>query len=314
KKLNLVSFFLIFSNQTFAQTWCAPGAEWHYRIYVPMYLFHQDGYLKITVANTYTLGSHVYHELKGAYNGQMAPPNSPIITNPNYYKATTYEANHVVYISRRDTLIFDTLADFNASVGDKWLKSNFYNECQTWQNSLITSVVVTDTGHVQINGVNLKRLTLNINPSAPSQTISIIEKIGCIQYFMYPYVTCTIDDWSYGNFVCYKDNNFPLYQPPGYTLPCDFTTVGLGEYNVVDSDFKVYPNPGSDKICISFPEMWNGKNMNLLVRDALGKKVKEQEFTETHEFDFGEYPAGFYQIELISGNQILGCRKWIKAE
>ncbi|HQQ95341.1 MAG TPA: T9SS type A sorting domain-containing protein [Bacteroidia bacterium] len=313
KRIGVLICILFILGTTNAQTWCAPGAEWHLRSLMPFPLFYQDGYIKINPVAYGSYGTSTVYRLDGVFNGKLYTTPATY-TQVTLYSLYTFESNQVIYARLNGSVtIFDTIANFNAVPGDSW-RALYYSYPLADPTCTVERVTVTDTGHVMINGFSLKKLKVTMPYYSTFRTYEIVERIGCLAGFLFPLKRCDIDGFDWGSLACFKDNTFPLYQPPGYTLPCDFTTVGLGENNFVDSDFKVYPNPGSNKVIISFPELWNGKNTNLVVRDALGKKVKEQKLTGTCEFDFGEYPAGFYQIELSIGNQILACKKWIKSE
>ncbi|HQQ94880.1 MAG TPA: T9SS type A sorting domain-containing protein [Bacteroidia bacterium] len=315
KKFNFITLFYVFSNLTFAQTWCAPGAEWLYRVYNPSFLFHQDGLLRVKVDSSYVQAGINYYVLNGTFYGTTWQPGAPSTTISNMYRATTYEINKVVYVSRRDYPIFDTLANFNAAIGDKWLKSNLYNDCPPTYTPGIQyrMVTVIDTGHVIINNVSLKKLILSLHPASTTNTITMIEKIACLETFMYPYYFCVSDDWDLGKFACYSDHNFPTYKNPNYTLSCDYTSVGTYEAELSEKHFNIFPNPVTGRFLVLLPEGTQVPVDQLTVLDPTGRKIMEKTISEPCEIDLSPYQSGLYHILLSSGGQIIATRKLIKS-
>ncbi|MBL7901763.1 MAG: T9SS type A sorting domain-containing protein [Bacteroidia bacterium] len=316
KKALLLLFASILTGSIQSQTWCAPGSEWLYRVYRLSYLFPQDGFLRVQIDSSYTQAGITYHILNGTYYGTTYPPGSPTKTITEMYRATTYETNGVVYVSRRDYPIFDTLANFNASIGDKWLKSNMYNDCATTSTfgAHLRTVTVIDTGHVVINNISLKKLTLNINPASSVYTITIVEKIGCLEDFLYPYFYCKSDDWNLGTFACFSDNNFPTYKNPKYTLSCDYTTVGKDEFTLEGLEMNVFPNPAAEKVKIEFRGENSPQQVQLIVHDLLGREVLSQYCFSGLEINLTNLKEGLYTLSFVSETKVLARRKLLISE
>lgn len=309
KKALLLFLILFFTQSVNAQTWCAPGAVWHYRVYNP-FMPYQDGYMKVTVTSTIVQGNTTYYTLDGGFIGQVNTVNSPTVAL-SYFSAKIYEANKVLYVYNQTTSVYDTIANFNANIGDKWRMTQKYNANQmpcTFPRPVLT---VIDTDHVVINSVNLKRIKI-ITPS--SQTLTLIEKIGGIDSFMYPYFVCIVDDYSPGSFVCYSDNNFPLYQNPGYNLPCDFTTVGKEEFTLEGLELNVFPNPASGNIKIEFSGENAPEQFQVQVHDLLGKEVLSEFSYSRGSLNLVNLKAGLYTLNIVSDGVVLARRKLVKAE
>lgn len=311
KKAILLIFFVFISKLNQAQNWCAPGAEWHYRInntmfpYMPSYA---DGYLKVNLSSTSTVGGNVYFQLTGTYYGQINTAYSPTTTLSSYFQATLTVQNQVVYITFPGYAVYDTLVNFNAGIGDKWLKSRGdHNIGSCFLNVPRPSVTVADTGHVLINGNSLKYIDLTDGER-------IIDKIGGIHGFMHPYYYCNVDQRGYGAFVCYSDNNFPLYQNPGYNLPCDFTTVGKEEFTLKGLDLNVYPNPASDNIKIDLSGENAPEQFQVQVYDMLGKQLLSGTYSSGSSLYLGYIKEGLYTLQLVSEGNILSSRKLVISE
>lgn len=309
KKALLFTLLLFVVKFSQAQTWCAPGAEWHYRVYNP-FVPYQDGYMKVTVTNTITQGNTTYYNLVGGFVGQVNSVNFPTVAL-SYFSAKIYEANKVLYVYNQTTSVYDTIANFNANIGDKWRMTQKYNPNQMPCPFPRPVLTVIDTDHVVINSINLKRVTV-VTPS--TYTIIIVEKIGGINSFLYPYFSCAVDDYSPGSFVCYSDNNFPLFQNPGYNLPCDFTTVGKDEFTLEGLELNVFPNPATEKVKIEFRGENVPKQFQVQVYDLLAKQVLSGNYSSGNTLDLAELKAGLYTISFILDGQVLARRKLVVAQ
>nr|WP_319273400.1 T9SS type A sorting domain-containing protein [uncultured Draconibacterium sp.] len=87
--------------------------------------------------------------------------------------------------------------------------------------------------------------------------------------------------------------------------------VEVGVQNLFDSDdIKIYPNPVTDKITV---ELTNSKPLHMIVVDGLGNKVLEQTlYNQSNEINLSNLVSGFYIMNLIEGNTIVHCPKFIK--
>lgn len=312
KKLLLLLCVVLLSQTTKAQTWCPPGAEWHYRVYVPMLHNYQDGYLKLQLAGTYTIGGIAYHTISMGYYGLQFSQNSATVA-ASRGTIYTYEQNNVVYASMINASSYDTIANFNANIGDKW-RITRDNPSSSFPNcpAVIPHVTVLDTGHVVINNQTLKTLLLSPSQS-PTNTYTMIQKIGSINGFMFGYYTCLVDGWSTGDFVCYSDNNFALYKKPGYNQPCDFSlwgTVGNQETTYQNSNVNIYPNPVNDKLHIEYYQ--DGRAICYELVDVLGQVHATEKFNASVTLDVGNLKEGVYFLHLLDQNQLLSITKVIK--
>lgn len=318
RKILHLLFVVLLMQTAKAQTWCTPGAEWHYRVYSPSTMFYQDGYIKVNVASSYTVAGLVYYVLNGTYHGRRFTPNGPIQTL-NAFAGTTYENNGVIYISRPDsTLVFDTIANFNASIGDKWLMTRVSYPCHPLISSTLRpSLTVIDTGHVYINGIPLKKILLQ-QSSQPALTFLIIEKISSVSGFMFPYYQCVLDEPFLGGFVCYSDNNFPLYQNPGYNQPCDFSfwnTVGQeeiisGSSTGLASDISIYPNPANSMVNFK-PSTGVNSNFMIKILSISGLKMEQFDLSAKEDFQINtsKYTPGLYFIEVLQEGKAIEIKK-----
>lgn len=296
KKLLPFIFLLFFGLQYKGQVWCQPGAEWHYRISPNFFLPYQDGHLKLTFTNTVIINSIICDNIKGVYKGIFGMPSSPTITT-NYVSLNIHKINNTVRFYNQDSNAFDTIVDFNAAIGDKWLLIRLTNTSPCSFNR--PTVTVVDTGHVTINSIWLKKIVINYNfPSNPVVTDTIIEKMLDVNSFLFPSYQCVSDGTNYGKFRCYSDSNFPLYNPTADI--CDYvpTGVGINENSFSNSIFKLYPNPTNGIFNIELTEP-----INLKIYSSAGTLVFERTFDETGNFqlDISHLSNGIYNLRTESG-------------
>ena len=335
RKLTLIILLALLVNNTKAQSWCAAGAQWHYRVYIPMQVWWYDGYLELNNTGTVTVAGKVCNNLVGTYNGIYGTPLAPTVSI-SYGSIQTYENNAVVYVYNNNTLVFDTLANFNANIGDKWLTINYPTPTTSTCNYPRPKITVIDTGHVIINSLSLKKLVVTHQLYLTTITDTIIEKIGTITNFLFPYYDCTIDGRPNGYFICYSDNNFPLYKKPGYTYPCNYyNIVGITELKNNDNNLNIYPNPANEMLNVKWdPSTGSGQGMGngaspstnsgfgsatnyqLTIINSLGQIIKEEEITfknNVTSINTKELPNGVYYLKLKTENGLIISKRFVIA-
>ena len=123
KKLLCILFVLFFAFNVKAQIWCPPGTTWHYN----KIIFGGNGYTRVTYAGTVTVNAKVCQQLNGFteyYDPTSIPSQVTSYTLIPYY---TYFSNNVVFLKDAFSNAFDTLYDFNAIPGSKWLLPERYS-------------------------------------------------------------------------------------------------------------------------------------------------------------------------------------------
>ena len=117
---------------------------------------------------------------------------------------------------------FDTIANFNLGPGKGWYTYKWDSlNCSQFIKRIKTTI--NDTGHISINGIYLKSMTVTLAPY--TTTFTIIERIGPTFGFLYQYYECFFDAYGYyGNFSCYKDNQLGIYNLNNST-GCNFMSI-----------------------------------------------------------------------------------------
>lgn len=235
----------------------------------------------------------------------FAPTGTVNVSITNHF---TYENNKVVYCFTSN-LQFDTLYNFNANIGDKWLRVLHPNSaiCSPQRRE----VVVLDTGHVIINSTNLKKIVLKyINVYMATYTTTIIdtvyEKIGSKRNFLFPFVCegaiIDPDFLAGGSFRCYSDNVFGSYN---LVSNCNYILNVETKAKEKDDCF-LFPNPASNQISISCAYIAS----RILISDTYGKFYKIE--PNTNAIDVSELEPGLYCLQIEKSNGARISRKFIK--
>lgn len=271
-------FFLSFN--VLSQSWCDNGANWKYSFFSASYA---EGYVEVNYTGDTVI------------NGQLSNKLDKHLYIYNYFNSQyedygigeeyTYESNGIVYLWYENA--WDTLYNFNASIGDSWrmAKQPQSNACDS--NTVLT---VTATGTKIINSSVLNYVVVDFtSPSSFSDTI--VEKIGFIHSYMLPYDQCNgeLDMNEGGAFRCYRDDNFPTYKPH-YSGDCDFI-VGVNEIDAI-SKLQIVPNPARTNIALYGPI----NQYDVKINDLKGKVWSVNQIGNIIWID--ELPIGVYVLSV----------------
>ncbi len=293
KKKIITSLFIIQTLFCSAQIWSNLGAEWHYG-YVNYGPPVSHGYLKLKYVNDSLIGSVTYKKLKVtpyyAYTFGMFT-NYSILLNENSKLITLFTGN------------IDTLFNFNANIGDKWLRVRIGSTSSDITRRYVT---VIDTGHVIINSMSLKKLVLSYQhggyatATVTNYLDTIYEKIGSVKQFLNPAeieTTPMIPDVSgnkvFANFRCYSDNTFALYQ---YSSALNCTAVvGIEENKLSINNISVFPNPTTTVLNI-IDKYHQFNNATMEIKNYLGQIILTTPFSS--QINLSNLSEGMYFLTL----------------
>lgn len=248
------------------------------------------GITELKYTNTVTINNITCCQISKTFTGVIGNPGNSVITmtNPPLY---TYENNGVYYVYNSTNNVFDTLCDFKAKIGDEW-GICFSPGCNTKPK-----LTVVDTGHVFINNQFLKRIIVNYGFTNYD---TIIEKICGVNNYFGTFYICFGDLPRMPNFICYQDNNFPLYMKS--TVTTCLYDVGLAEEDKT-INLKLYPNPSNGNI--KFETKDNNVNViKLTIFNALGQNIfEESDYPLGKEISTKLFPRGLYYIKVELENQ-----------
>jgi hypothetical protein len=220
-----------------AQTWCPPGAVWHYT-WMPYAADPKSGVIEDRyVGDTVVLGK-TCKKIVGTFTGKMTA-SSPVISFP-FRRSYTYLEQGVLYVYSNHT--FDTVVNWNAAVGDQWLRNTLPGECNARR-----AVKVIYIDQVKVNDVSLKRVVTtysntirtNNGPQPTNTTDEIIDRVMTTNKYIFPMyceMDYRLDHYSYfGELICYEDDQFPMFKRKGFT-DCFYITSSnellLKEYGI----------------------------------------------------------------------------------
>ena len=314
RKITLLLLLSLFISNFSAQNWCPPGATWFYKEYNGV--TSTDGVIKYQYVRDTLVNSINAKLIKGTFTGKkIGAYPYPVATVYNYATYITYEANRVVYIYRNGN--FDTVVNYNATVGDKWKCLSSSGGCGPTRY-----LTVTDTGHLLVNGLNLKTLvTYDTNKVVATPKIHktiVVEKIynfsGSYAQDVLFRIYCDKNEnggveYSLITFLCYSDDNFLPYGANA----CNIT--GLNEISGGLSELIVFPNPTNSNLKVLLPYLMNS-NMEFSLTNNLGQKLlneKPQAISGLEvEMDLSKLAAGIYFIQILDHKKLIAKTKVIK--
>ncbi len=320
KKLILIAFVFLYTINVKAQMWCPPGAEWYFTAY--SYYPSANGYFKIKYTNDTVVNGLTYKKLIKSFHGFH-----PMFFSIGGYGSFTAE---VIYTREQNNVVYlntDTLYNFNATIGSKWLRPQLmYNfSLNSSCDAPRRYVTVVDTGHITINAVYLKTLKLeyvskavetSTNFPLVTSTVTVCEKIGNL-YGVFEPIACE----TYSTIIinhpifdvplrCYSDNNFALHTNPQYTGTCTYVaTTSINELKIKNEELKIYPNPTNGILNI----VSTGSATKIEIINILGKLVKEEELKlEEQLIDISNLQNGIYLLKVYNKDNLIGSTKIVK--
>ena len=244
--------------------------------------------------------------IKGVLNGLAVPVTwmATYTTLPNYRSYITYEQNSVLYLFNGSS--FDTLVNYNASVGDKW---RAINPCRPRQTYTVTSTGMSNIGNLNLRtiGVNfIDTLVVNGTPQYTTNGYTFIERImsPAVNYQNLMPIYCAkekidtiaIDDSKPHSvyFCSYTDNNFS-YSPISNTY-CH-STLNIYANNSNGPLRHIRPNPNKGFFQVEMDE-----DSKLSVYNSLGGLVYENYTAQggTLDIDLGALAPGIYFLTARS--------------
>lgn len=207
------TIFLLLTTLASAQNWGADGARWWY----DYNNFGYIGYREIFVVGDTVVGDKavkVFHRKAGNYWQVMGTYRE----SEGFFNYM-YEKEGIVYLWQSNE--FDTLYNFNASVGDTWSITGTFD--------LPILAKVLEKGNRIINGQTLKWSKVEYRVKArPAYdrfvlTDTIVETIGNLHSYMMPWdYFAGQSDANDGGFLrCYWNEKMGFYHSPFYKFSCD---------------------------------------------------------------------------------------------
>ncbi len=264
-----------------AQSWCAPGATWTYTNTnnwtfdgIARYAYVGDTIMAGGSAQIITLHSE----------GHFWPLDTIIVSDGQRF-FTRIEGDRIDLWTGAE---FDTLYDFAASPGDHW----FVNAPDGVEPFLV--MTVQDTGHVLIDGAQLRYLTTTDGDT-------VVERLGSLYYHFVPWSQLVLDA-SDGPLRCYNDVEIDYFSPTWWFGCASITGMDAS----TNRPTMALPNPGTNQLTLSLPA---GAHRFALL-DTLGHTVLEQRGNgERITIDTSALPMGLYLVRVDQATSVV---RWIK--
>jgi hypothetical protein len=304
KGIILISLFLIAISSN-AQVWVDSGAVWHYDYsslatggYVK-YIYEKDTLILNKLCQKITKSSmDFYFDINGIlhYWGETK-------CETNF----TYVSGDTVFYYRDDQ--FFVMYNFGASVGDTWIVSTT-NELGYCNDT--SSVEVTGTGTMLINGISLRYINLRPTPNSfVGLKGKYIERIGCIStgtgdlqtLFPSEYQCDSLPfavEFAMYQFRCFEDQSFPLFNVVGEDCEALFDHVGILQHS--EKELFCYPNPTNGIVNLKTPAL---ESYSLVLYSIFGTEIQKFEISPNNStIDMSHLPNGIYLLEFqISKNE-----------
>lgn len=277
-----------------AQSWCPPGAEWHWTIFS----LGVDGYV------------HRWYDGDTVVDGRNAQKIRETGVVINYFSSDTsfIDATRFTSVDAQDVLLWtedngawqwDTLFRFGAGPGTIWRPANgFYGQGDCL-------VLITDTATTSDFGQPLKRVTLSyLEPdSTPTSFGTVItERIGSEHGSWLLAYQCVLDA-EVEMLRCYSDLGLN-YVDPNWNYGCA-SFLGQND-SMADRAPPIFPNPGADHFTLDLPP---GTHL-VEVFDVTGRKLLTQRAGPGRvTIGTQALPSGTYLVR-VDGAQPM---RWLKA-
>ena len=297
KKIILLAIFIVLSCSVKAQSWCPPGATWHYGLAQP-----STGYVKYSYMYDTLVGTDVCQKINAEAHGNGM--GGFVI---NWYGALYTKFDNGIVYKNNGTLAapqYDTLYCFNCPVGTKWrCQLNGVGGSQSCSQSYIE---ITGVGSSVIQGQTLnwrqifyKNYYFYPGGWSESGTDTIFERIGTrhnMEFISGAYCA-DATDIAPNSFRCYSDFQMNLQMS---IVACNYTTGITKNENL--SELLSVSNPVNDLLKGTFSD----KEYELSIYDALGKiKYCMQHKNSEFSIDVSDYNNGIYFLQLNSSEGII---------
>lgn len=94
---------------------------------------------------------------------------------------------------------------------------------------------------------------------------------------------------------------FSGFKQYGFPAP-----VGVKERDLNEIEWLLYPNPASDELTVTIPNI--SEKLHLQLLDVNGKQLLEQSFKISTQLDVGDLPKGVYVLKIMGANANLSKR------
>lgn len=297
-KQALAALMVLLAGGVHAQSWCPPGAEWHFNYVASQGQY--TGYVRVHhEADTIILGA-VAQTLVGHWHYTWMPS----MTNGDEPFGRWYTRTVGDRVDIWTGFEFDTLFRFDAVPGDHW-----DHPPSSLGEDYILILEVVDTSTVIIDGIPLRSQTIQAyldqggtdpEPMGPAHVIT--ERLGGDLIFLWT-SQLVYPDWSPAYIRCYSDQDMSYSSSEN---PC---ALLLSVNERLAHELYLIPNPGTTNFTLNLPP---GPH-TITLFDATGRVVLEQRTAEERPvIGTEDLPAGLYRIVASDEQGAVMGATWVK--
>ncbi|MFT4602128.1 MAG: hypothetical protein ACI857_002314 [Arenicella sp.] len=308
-RLLITSILLSMGFGANSQVWVDQNAVWHYDVTGLAY----QGFDKIEYTQDSLVGGELCQMFEKSHyrflQDQLGQWNALAVatTSPEF----TYVNGDTVFYWR-DSQFF-ILFDFGASVGDQWQIGSTDPHSGDFLCDDSSFVAVTATGNITINSTSYRTITLEkIGDSSIGSEGLFVERFGFYDsntiFQLFPRGdNCdanVVVEWEYSSFKCFTDDSFVTHNPSGED--CEYLLTHLGNSEMEELDFKLFPNPVTDNLSINYSGI-----AKVEILDYLGRTVYLSKGIKPSVIQLSGFDSGVYFVRLTKGDEV-GIKKFFK--
>jgi hypothetical protein len=277
-----ITFAFFSINANCQMNWAPEGATWHFSYGEVCF----NGYNMTEVQGDSIVGGQQCKVLKSHIYGYSCGGSYASFVLED---ELTYADNDRVYHWTGDS--FEILYDFLLEPGDIYVVGA-YSPCEDGD-----SLLVTETGVLNINGVNLRYYDVQLlnNFFGGSLYGRIVERLGPIESYLFPLPHCLFDIMQSGPFRCYQDAEFGVYSSSVFPN-CDY--LGMNDISSTQEMIS-YPNPTSSDLRIQLP---NTDNWIIRLYNMSGQLISTEKISGNNLLDLNlqNFTSGLYTVQAMN--------------
>ena len=302
---NFLLLILLLPAVVFSQKWINEGAVWHYA--------WSDGggfgggFMKVNYEKDTLIQGNNCQKLNPLYYRFMSDQyhETHFTGTTSQTPQFTYSSGDTVFYFHHNT--FSVLYNFGAKVNDTW-------DLGVDTNNLLCSksiVQVDSIGFININNQNLRWIAVSPKDgSSVGFQGKILEKIGSIDNYLFPKANnCNInemDESGYGDFNCFQDNSFSLYNVIG--KDCEYL-LNNEEITVTNQNISIFPTSAHNYFFIQ------NNNLNIGIENVQAMDIQGKEYavtTNDNTYEINTLSNGMYFIKITLSTGDLSFHKLLK--
>ncbi len=268
------------------------------------------------------------------YTGKQVIGNDTVkvLSHRRFFMMTNLGYTGPTYIKQKGDTIFmknvrtqnnwQILYNFAATVGSSWNNTIIGGTPLSTTKIVSYTTMVVSTQTVNVNGYNLKQLTVLQNQtglmSPNAAYFNITERLGSSSYLFHFLGSAATDGDTFVENVCYSDSVFGTYQIGAHA--CNYLTLlGVNEAGAHNNALSIYPNPGAGDLNLS-SDYFSDEKYTYTISNAQGQVILKGEFEvnqQSASIPTALMAQGLYNLSISktgNENNIVFTKRFVKTE